>query len=93
MILYPNIAALPMPAAMVNAYQGLLPTYLYPFQFSVNTVDRSGAISFTDPRFPLLVVALVIACVVVAYSTWVWRQALADEPADDAAAAGETGAA
>ncbi len=79
-ILYPNIAALPLPAAMVNAYQGLLPTYLYAFQFSVNTVDRSGAISFADPRFALLVVFLAIAAAVVGYATWVWRQALADEP-------------
>ena len=47
-VLYPNIAALPLPATIVNAYQGLLPTYLYAFQFSVNTLDRSGAISFAD---------------------------------------------
>jgi len=92
-ILYPNIAALPLPAAMVNAYQGLLPTHLYPFQFSVNTVDRSGAISFADPRFALLVVALVIAAAVIGYSAWVWRQSLGDEPIDDSAAAGEAGAA
>ena len=72
-ILYPNIAALPMPAALVNAYQGILPTYLYAFQFSVNTLDRSGAISFADPRFAILMVFLVIACAMVAYSTWVWR--------------------
>ncbi len=91
-ILYPNISALPLPAAMVNAYQGLLPTYLYPFQFSVNTVDRSGAISFADPRFALLLVFLVIAAAVVAYSTWVWRQALADGSADETAATGEVGA-
>ena len=75
-ILYPNISALPLPAAMVNAYQGLLPTYLYPFQFSVNTIDRSGAISFADPRFALLVVFLTIACAIVGYATWIWRQAL-----------------
>ena len=36
-VLYPNIAALPLPDTIVNAYQGLLPTYLYAFQFSVNT--------------------------------------------------------
>src|SRR5262249_20140897 len=37
LILYPNISALPLPSTIVNAYQGLLPTYLYPFQFPVNT--------------------------------------------------------
>ncbi len=89
-ILYPNISALPLPGAMVNAYQGLLPTYLYAFQFSVNTIDRSGAISFADPKFALLVVFLAIACGVVAYSAWVWRQALAGGPSDGETADGPT---
>ena len=39
-ILYPNISALPLPAAVVAAYQGILPTYLYAFQFPVSTVTR-----------------------------------------------------
>jgi hypothetical protein len=81
-VLYPNIAALPLPSVVVNAYQGLLPTYLYAFQFSVNTVDRSGAITFADPKFAILVVVLLIAAGVVAYSAWAWRQALG-EPADE----------
>jgi Dolichyl-phosphate-mannose-protein mannosyltransferase/C-terminal four TMM region of protein-O-mannosyltransferase len=87
-VLYPNIAALPLPDTIVNAYQGLLPTYLYAFQFSVNTLDRSGAISFADARFVLLIVFLAVACAVVAYSTWVWRMAAVEE---DEPAAGETG--
>ena len=93
-ILYPNISALPLPATLVNAYQGILPTYLYAFQFSVNTIDRSGSISFTDPRFLLLLAFIAIASVVVAYSAWVWRQALGEEPADDVTdgTAGEPGA-
>ena len=93
-ILYPNISALPLPATVVNAYQGLLPTYLYAFQFSVNTIDRSGSISFADPRFVLLLAFIAIASVVVAYSAWIWRQSLADEPADqapDAVAGGPAG--
>jgi hypothetical protein len=81
-VLYPNIAALPLPSVVVNAYQGLLPTYLYAFQFSVNTVDRSGAITFADPKFAILVVVLLVAAGVVAYSAWAWRQALA-EPLDE----------
>jgi predicted membrane-bound dolichyl-phosphate-mannose-protein mannosyltransferase len=92
-ILYPNIAALPLPSTLVNAYQGLLPTYLYAFQFTVNTLDRSGAISFVDAKFALLLVFLVIACAVVAYSTWVWRMAAVE--GDEAAsgdAAGSEGA-
>ena len=89
-ILYPNISALALPAPMANAYQGLLPTYIYAFQFSVNTIDRSGAISFADPKFGLLVVFLAIACGVVAYAAWVWRQALADRPSDGESADGPT---
>ena len=95
LILYPNIAALPLPSTLVNAYQGLLPTYLYPFQFSVNTIDRSGAISFADARFAVLMLFLVVASAVVAYSAWVWRASLGAGPADDAAdgPATESGAA
>jgi hypothetical protein len=40
-IVYPNIAALPLPSVVVNAYQGILPTYLYAFQFPVSTADRT----------------------------------------------------
>ena len=81
-LLYPNISALPMPSTIVNAYQGLLPTYLYAFQFSVNTVDRGKSISFADPKFAILMVFLVVASGVVAYSAWAWRQALAPDHAE-----------
>ena len=47
----------------------------------MNTLDRSGAIAFADPRFAILMVFLVIACAMVAYSTWVWRMALAEDDA------------
>ena len=99
-VLYPNISALQMPSTLVNFYQGILPTYLYAFQFTVNQKDRSGAISFSDVRFLVLVLFLAVAAAVVAYSSWAWRQALAEPlpapdpapaPADDGAA--EDGAA
>ncbi|HEX5826749.1 MAG TPA: phospholipid carrier-dependent glycosyltransferase [Candidatus Limnocylindrales bacterium] len=86
--LYPNISALPLPSNLVNAYQLLLPTYPYPFQFGVNTVERGGAVTFADPRFALLMLFLVAACVVVAYSARTWRLAAAE----DAARAGARGA-
>ncbi len=75
MILYPNISALAMPSPIVNAYQGLIPTYLYAFQFSVNTTPRPET-TFADPKFLVLVAFLAVACAVVAYSAWAWRQAL-----------------
>jgi Gpi18-like mannosyltransferase len=76
-ILYPNISALPLPNAIVNAYQGLLPTYIYAFQFPVNQIPR-GTTTFADPQFALFVGALFVAVIAVGYSAWVWRAALAE---------------
>ncbi|MES2210688.1 MAG: phospholipid carrier-dependent glycosyltransferase [Chloroflexota bacterium] len=77
---YPNIAALPLPAALSNAYQGILPTYVYPFQFPVSTVDRSGpGPSLFGFQPALLLLALAAVVVIVGYAAWVWRVALADE--------------
>jgi len=81
---YPNIAALPLPAPIVNMYQGILPTYVYPFQFPVSTVDRNVAgPSLLAPGPAILLAALTVACAVVAYSAWVWRIALAEREAGD----------
>jgi len=97
-VLYPNIAALPLPAAIVNAYQGIVPTYLYAFQFPVSTVDRGSDTPLFTPTLGLLVGALAMACLVVAYSAWAWKVALADStgsgaPADDADGLARTGGA
>ncbi len=83
-ILYPNIAALPLPASIVNAYQGILPTYLYAFQFPVSTIDRNVATPILTPTLAILAAALVVTCLVVAYSARVWRVALADSRASGA---------
>ena len=48
-VFYPNIAALPLPSTIVNAYQGLLPTYLYAFQFPISQVARSVATPLLSP--------------------------------------------
>jgi hypothetical protein len=79
---YPNIAALPLPAPIVNMYQGILPTYVYPFQFPVSTVDRNVAGPSLIALGPaILLAALTVASAVVAYSAWVWRIALAEREA------------
>ena len=81
---YPNIAALPLPAPIVNMYQGILPTYVYPFQFPVSTVDRNVAGPSIFSLGPaVLLAALTVASAVVAYSAWVWRIALAERTAAD----------
>ena len=66
---YPNIAALPLPYAMVNTYQGLLPTYVYTFQWPVSTVNRevAGPGVLSSPGL-LLLGAVTISALVVAYS-------------------------
>jgi hypothetical protein len=82
MAFYPNISALPLPAAVHNAYQGLLPTYVYPFQFPVATGNRTAP-SLVDPRVLLLFGALVVVSLAVGYSAWTWRIALAERRAED----------
>ena len=42
-VVYPNFSALPLPTAIANVYQGVLPTYLYAFQFPVNNVAATVA--------------------------------------------------
>ena len=81
-VLYPNIAALPLPAAIVNAYQGIVPTYLYAFQFPVSEIDRNASVALFTPLLALLLAAIVVTCLVVAYSAWVWRLSLVDEGSD-----------
>ncbi|HSK51752.1 MAG TPA: phospholipid carrier-dependent glycosyltransferase, partial [Clostridia bacterium] len=86
LVFYPNISALPLPSTMVNAYQGLLPTYLYDFQFPVNEFSRNVETTFASPLMVALLAGLVFIAFVVAYSAWTWRLALAERsigPADD----------
>ena len=76
-IWYPNISALPLPSGLTNVYQGLLPTYLYPFQFWVNTTPRANGP--LDWKWIGLLAALIGALAAAFfYSTWTWRLALAE---------------
>jgi hypothetical protein len=84
---YPNLAALPLPSTVVNAYQGFLPTYLYAFQFPVNTTPRP-AVSLVSLELLLLTAAIAATCLIVAYSASVWRLVLAESRASAASATG-----
>ncbi len=85
-VVYPNLSGLPLPNAIMNAYQGLIPTYLYPFQFPVSTVDRSVAGPSLIGLGPaVLLIALTVTVVVFSYSAWISRIALAEREADAAA--------
>ena len=82
---YPNISALPLPTNLHNAYQGFLPTYVYPFQFPVSTLDRAGpGPALCDDRVAALLAALVVVSLVVGYSAWTWRVALAERRREEA---------
>ena len=80
-VFYPNIAALPLPSTIVNAYQGLLPTYLYAFQFPVSDVARNVDTPLLSGTLAILTIAVGVTCLVVAYSASVWRLALAESNA------------
>jgi hypothetical protein len=84
-LFYPNVAGLPLPSEVHNWYQGLLPTWLYPFQFPVNT-DPAVSVSLLGPWPILLFGAVLLAAAFVAYSAWVWRLALAERTADERSA-------
>jgi hypothetical protein len=80
---YPNLSALPLPSGLANIYQGLLPSYLYPFQFWVNTTPRADVALFAPwPAF--LLVGIAVIAVAVAYSAWTWRVARAERRRDEA---------
>ncbi len=79
---YPNIAALPLPAAIHNAYQGFLPTYLYPFQFWVLQGTRAPAPSLFAIGPAFMLASLTFMAVVVGYSAWSWRVAIAERRLD-----------
>jgi hypothetical protein len=85
---YPNLSALPLPSTVVNAFQGFLPTYLYAFQFPVNTTPRPET-PLISPVPLALTLALGVTCLVVAYSASLWRLANAESRAS--AASGSPG--
>jgi hypothetical protein len=82
---------LPLPVGFHNWYQGLLPTWIYAFQFPVNT-DPAVTVSLAGPWPLLLFGAVMVAAGFVAYAAWVWRVAAAERAAEDAeASAGDRG--
>ena len=79
-----------MPSNLHNAFQGLLPTYVYPFQFPVSTLQRGAGTDFGNPLFPTLGGLIVLVALVVGYSAWTWRVSLAERRREDGQwAAGE----
>ncbi len=73
---YPNLAALPLPASFVNMYQGLLPTWIYDFQFTVNMTPAAHPKLLTAGSLALMG-AVGIGSLAVMYAARAWRLELA----------------
>ena len=60
LIWYPNWSALPLPTAIHNFYQGILPTWTWAFQFGV-TLEKPDAVPLITEGSALLLAILVVA--------------------------------
>jgi hypothetical protein len=83
LIWYPNLSGLPLPNGLATAFQGLLPTWTYDFQFAVNReLPEPGGVGATA-LVVALVTAVATAVVMVAARYWHRRPApvLIEEPA------------
>ena len=68
---YPNISGLPLPADFAHLYQGLLPTWNWDFQFSVNTDPASDSGVFQPGMIVVAGITFVfVAAVAVAARRW-----------------------
>jgi hypothetical protein len=90
LVVYPNFSALPLPTVVANAFQGVLPTYPYPFQFPTNRTEVVKDVKLLDPIALAIAGSLVLLCIVIAYSAWIWRIAIAERRAaeEDSTAGG-----
>jgi hypothetical protein len=84
LIWYPNLTGLPLPNGLATAFQGLLPTWTYDFQFDVNRQlpEPGGLIDATS----LVVAALtIVGVVLVMLAARAWRRRPEPLSLDDAA--------
>ena len=84
LIWYPNLSGLPLPNGLATAFQGLLPTWTYDFQFAVNQDPPvPGGIVDLTSLVVALVTAIGVVIVMVAARYWHRRPEplFLDEPA------------
>jgi hypothetical protein len=67
--LYPNLSALPMPNDIINVYNGLLPTWFYGFQFSVNQ-QPANTVGLVSPTGLMLALVALLVAGVAAWAAW-----------------------
>jgi hypothetical protein len=63
LVWYPNWAALPLPAGLHNWYQGVIPTWTWPFQFGV-TLESPAETALVSSA--TLVVGVLLLCAAAA---------------------------
>ena len=73
---YPNIAALPLPASFADMYQGLLPTWVYDLQFTVNMTPAAHP-KLVSTGTVALIAALLVGSAAVMYAARSWHLELA----------------
>ena len=76
---YPNLTGLPMPNSIANIYQGLLPTWNYDFQFTVNTDPPVGG-PITNLTTWVIVGITTLAVIAAMLIARAWRGASLAEP-------------
>jgi 4-amino-4-deoxy-L-arabinose transferase-like glycosyltransferase len=81
LVWYPNISALPLPSRVYNAYQGVLPTWVWAFQFPVNLEPATEAPDLATLGTLVLLGAMTATCLIVGYAAWSWRLAAAERDA------------
>jgi hypothetical protein len=59
--LYPNLSALPLPNAIINVYESILPTWFYGFQFSVNQQPAAHISPIQTASITLALLALLVS--------------------------------
>ncbi len=69
---YPNLAALPLPNAIVGMYQAFLPTYPYDFQFAVNK-DEPVEVALFGFEGAALAAGVVLVVAAAMYAAYSWR--------------------
>jgi hypothetical protein len=63
LVWYPNWSALPLPTGLHNWYQGILPTWAWPFQFGV-TLEKPAETAIVSSA--TLVVGVLLLCAAAA---------------------------
>jgi hypothetical protein len=97
---YPNLSALPMPSNITSVYNGLLPTWIYGFMFSVDQQQGNAPGLIGIPTVSLSV-AVLFAAMLAGYAAWVRRVVVGyrrhllviGDGRGEGAGSGETGAA